>query len=147
MTGVEIDFVVPDSLEALRVYESIFQVVRVEVTAYPRGQNEAVFTIYGTRIHMLDENPDFQLIAPKPGDPKPMWLNITVPDIRETFDKALKASCRVIQEPIEMEELGIVNAIVQDPFGYMWLLHEIKREVSFEERLRIMEEKMGLKPE
>ena len=59
MTGVEIDMVVEDSLSALELYEKIFDVERVEVTTFPKGQNEAVFTLYGVRFHMLDENPDF----------------------------------------------------------------------------------------
>ena len=54
-TGVEFDFVVKDSLQALALYESIFEVERLEVTDLPVGQNEAVFTIYGTRFHRLDE--------------------------------------------------------------------------------------------
>ena len=66
--GVEVNFVVQDSIKALALYESIFEVRRVEVTEYPRGNNEAVFTIYGTRFHMLDENPQFMLIAPKLGE-------------------------------------------------------------------------------
>ena len=82
--GVEVNFVVQDSIKALALYESIFEVRRVEVTEYPRGNNEAVFTIYGTRFHMLDENPQFMLIAPKPGDPNPIWFNVIVPDIKKS---------------------------------------------------------------
>ena len=82
MTGVEIDFVVTDSLQALALYETIFEVERVEVTSFPKGQNEAVFTIYGVRFLMLDKNPEFQLVAPKPGAPQSMWLNVLVPDIQ-----------------------------------------------------------------
>ena len=70
MTGVEIDMVVTASLKALELYEKIFEVKRIEVTDYPKGTNEAVFTIYDTRFHMLDENPEYQLIAPKPGQPQ-----------------------------------------------------------------------------
>ena len=140
--GVEIDFVVRDSLKALELYESVFEIQRVEVTGYETGKNEAVFTMYGTRFHMLDENPDFMLIAPKEGDPKPMWVNIVVPDIRETYGKAMTAGCSVIQPVTEMEALGISNAMFSDPFGYIWMLHQAHREVSFEERCRIMEEQM-----
>ena len=52
--GVEIDFVVSDSLKALDLYEQIFDVKRVEVSDLPTGENEAVFTISDTRFHMLD---------------------------------------------------------------------------------------------
>jgi D-galactarolactone isomerase len=53
MIGVEIDMVVTDCLKALDLYEKIFDIKRVEVTAFPRGENEAIFTLYGVRFHML----------------------------------------------------------------------------------------------
>lgn len=143
MTGVEIDMVVADSLKALEAYERIFDSQRVEVTAYDKGLNEAVFTLYGARFHLLDENPAYQMIAPKPGDPKPMWINLMVPDIRGTFAKAAAAGWTEIQPVTELPDMGVINAVVADPFGYIWMLHQIVREVSFEERSRIMEEQMG----
>ncbi|TEB04387.1 Glyoxalase-like domain protein [Pelotomaculum schinkii] len=143
MIGVEIDMIVSDSLKALSLYEKIFNVERIEVTAYSKGKNEAVFNMYGTRFHMLDENPDFMLVAPKLSDPKPMWCNIIVSDIRETFSKALNAGCIEVQPITELDDFGVINAIFTDPFGYMWMLHQIVREVSFEERCGIMEEKLG----
>ena len=39
MVGVEIDFVVSDSLKALELYEKIFDIERVEVSDLPRGEN------------------------------------------------------------------------------------------------------------
>ncbi len=142
MVGVEIDMVVTDSLAALELYEQIFEVERLEVTNYDKGLNEAVFSMYGTRFHLLDENPEYRLIAPKEGDPKPMWINILVPDIAATYQKAMAAGCTEIQPLTELEDFGVINAILVDPFGYIWMLHEVVREVSFEERCRIMEEKM-----
>lgn len=143
MIGVEIDMIVTDSLKALALYESIFDTQRIEATTYKKGLNEAVFNMYGTRFHLLDENPEYQMTAPKPDDPKPMWFNIVVPDIRETYTKALKAGCVEIQPVTEIPEMGIINTMFVDPFGYLWMLHQIIHEVSFEERCRIMEEKFG----
>lgn len=141
MTGVEIDMVVTDSLKALELYEKIYEVERVEVTDYPKGTNEAVFTIYDTRFHLLDENPEYQLIAPKPGQPQSVWYNVLVPDILAVYDKAMTAGCTTIQQVTEMPEMGSANAMFADPFGYVWMLHQIHREVSFEDRCRVMEEK------
>jgi uncharacterized glyoxalase superfamily protein PhnB len=136
-TGVEIDMIVPDSLEALRLYESIFDVKRIEATDFPKGSNEVVFSIYGVRFHMLDENPDFQMIAPKPGDPKPNWYNITVPNIQKTYKDALGAGCAEVAPIAEIETHGVKTAMFSDPIGYIWQLHEVVREVSFEERVRV----------
>ncbi len=142
MVGVEIDMVVVDCLKALALYEAVFDAKRVEVTSFAPGSNEAVFTIYGTRFHMLDENPAYQMIAPKPGDPKPMWLNVLVEDIRATYAKALEMGCQEVQPVTDMMDFGVMNAVFTDPFGYMWMLHQILREVSFEERCRMFEEGM-----
>ncbi len=139
MIGVEIDIIVSDSLEALELYEKIFEVQRIEATGFEKGFNEAVFTIYGTRFHLLDENPEYGLVAAKPEDPKSVWFNIVVPDIGETFKKAMDSRCKEIQPVTEMEEMGIINAMFSDPYGIVWMLHQIVKEISFEERMKLME--------
>lgn len=141
MIGAEIDMVVPDSLQALALYEKIFDIEPIEVTDFSRGENEVVFTLYGVRFHLLDENTQFEMIAPKPGDPKPIWFNIMVPDIDETFSKALSAGCTQVQQVTEMEAMGVSNAIFSDPFGYLWMLHQVHRVVSFEERKKLWEDR------
>jgi PhnB protein len=142
ITGVEIDMVVYDSVKALALYELVFGVERVEATAYDRGLNEAVFTLYGTRFHLLDENAEYQLFAPKEGEGKPFWLNVLVPDIKATFEKAQQNGFTAVQPLTEMPEMGVSNAILADPFGYVWMLHQIHREVSFEERTEYWDEKL-----
>lgn len=141
MVGVEIDFVVKDCLETLALYEKIFEVERIEVTSFPKGQNEAVFSIYGTRFHLLDENPEFQLLAPKPGDSTSLWFNVLVPDIKKVHEAAMNAGCTQIQDVTDMMDFGVSNSVFTDPFGYMWMLHQIHRVVSFEERVQMFEEK------
>jgi PhnB protein len=133
--------VVSDSLAALNLYAQVFEIERAEVSALPRGQNEAIYTLYGMRFHLLDENPEFELIAPGQGELRSVWFNIVVPDIRETFAKAIRAGFAEIQPVTEIPDFGVSNAIVADPFGYTWLLHQVHREVSFEERTRLWEEK------
>jgi len=142
MVGVEIDMIVSDSLKALELYEKIFEIERIEVTDFPKGENEVVFSLYGSRFHMLDENPTFALKAPNPeNEPQTIWYNIMVPDINDTFSKAMTEGCTEIQAVTEMPEMGASIAIFFDPFGYQWMLHQIHEEVSFEERMRIFEEK------
>ncbi|GAA0459560.1 VOC family protein [Alkalibacillus silvisoli] len=140
MVGVEIDLVVKDSLKALELYEKVFDVKRVEVSNLPRGENEAVFKLYEVQFHLLDENPDFYLIAPKPDDPKTSWVNVTVPDINEMYSKAMEMECTEIQPVTELPDHGVSNAIFMDPFGYVWMLHQVHKEVSHEERLQLWEE-------
>ncbi|WP_440894999.1 VOC family protein [Amphibacillus sp. Q70] len=141
MTGVEIDLIVTDSLKALELYEKIFEIERIEVTDFPQGENEVVFSLYGVRFHMLDENPAFGLKAPTPDHPNTIWFNILVPDIKETYAQALSLGCTELQAVTELPDYGVTNAIFIDPFGYQWMLHQVHKEVSFEERLKLWEEK------
>lgn len=141
MVGVEIDMVVTDSLKALELYKKVFAIEIIEASDFPHGENEAIFTLYGVRFHMLDENPKFHLIAPNPDEPKTIWFNILVPDIKETFTKAISAGCTEIQAVTEMPDYGVSNAVFKDLFGYQWMLHQIHKKVSFEERTQLWEEK------
>lgn len=140
MTGVEIDMVVTDSLKALELYKNIFEIEPIEVTNFPKGENEVIFTLYGVRFHMLDENPQFSLKAPTIDNPKTIWFNILVSDIKETYSKAISSGCIEIQPLTELPEYGVANVIFSDPFGYQWMLHQIYKEVSFEERVELWEE-------
>lgn len=140
INGVEIDFVVSDSLAALKLYEQIFPVKRVEVTNLPIGENEVVFEIYGTRFHVLDQNPEFKLFAPKENHPTTMWMNVTVPDIKKVYTDAIKAGCIEVQTVVELTNYGVSNASFMDPFGYHWMLHQIHRVVDQEERIRLWED-------
>lgn len=139
MVGVELDMVVPDSIKALELYERIFDIEREEVTDFSIGENEVIFTLYGVRFHLLDENPQFHLIAPKPEDPKTSWVNVTVPNIKDTYKQAMEAGCTEIQDVTEIPEIGLSNAIFTDPFGYVWMLHEVHREISKEEMMEFWE--------
>ena len=137
--GTEIDCIVSDARKAFETYQAIFDVNCVEKTDLPLGQNEVVFTLYGTRFHLLDENLDLQMVAPDGG--MSVWFNIAVPNIEETFQKALAAGCTAIQPVVELEGMGAKTAMVSDPFGYLWQLHQILCEVSLEERLNRMQQK------
>lgn len=129
MSEIEVNMVVSDSREALILYEKIFdKIERIEVTAFAKGNNEAIFTLHNMRIHMLDENKDCGLFAPQPETPQSMWINVIVPDIKNTYQKAMEAGCAAIQPPTEIPSHGMINAIFKDRFGYPWMLHEAARK-------------------
>ena len=133
--GVEIDVVVEDCLAALARYEFAFPVERIEVTDLPTGQNEAVFTIFGTRFHFLDAVPDAGLVAPGPEGVQSVWFNLTVPDIAATHAGALDAGFVEIQPVTEIPEMGVSNSILGDGHGLVWMLHQVHRDVPFEDRV------------
>jgi PhnB protein len=140
MIGLEIDMVVQDSIAAFALYKTVFGAEGIEITSFPKGQNEAVFTMFDTRFHLLDENPEYGLHAPTEDKPQSMWCNLVVEDIVQTFQKAEEIGFRVIQPVTHLEDFGVMNAILMDPFGYVWMLHQIIKEVSFEERIQLMKD-------
>jgi len=141
MIGLEIDMVVQDSLAAFALYKTVFGAEEIEITSFPKGLNEAVFTMFGTRFHLLDENHEYGLHAPTESDkPQSMWCNLVVEDIMQIFKKAEEAGFRVIQPATYIEDFGVMNAIIADPFGYVWMFHQIVKEVSFEERMQLMKD-------
>ncbi|MET3683191.1 PhnB protein [Alkalibacillus flavidus] len=125
MGSIELDMVVSSSLDALKVYENVFDLEDVKATDLPEGQNEVLFTLYGMQFHLLDENREAFLVAPSSENPNTSWVNITVDDINKTYQLAMDQGCIEIQPVTEMTDFGLSNAIFMDPFGYMWMLHEV----------------------
>ncbi|MDD4080303.1 MAG: hypothetical protein PHP02_02675 [Eubacteriales bacterium] len=54
--------------------------------------------------------------------------------------KPLPGDFWVVQPVEEMESMGVSNALLEDPFGYIWMLHQVRRVHGFEERTRIFDE-------
>lgn len=143
MQNIELDMIVTDSLAALEKYRSVFDLNVIQATSYDLGLNEAIFSIYDFTIHLLDENPAYDLIAPKENQVFPFWINVTVSDIQDTFNKALFAGFTEIQPVTQLPDFGVSNAVLQDPFGYQWMLHQVNEEKSSEELEEIMEKKFN----
>ena len=125
--AAEICMVVKNSIEAINLYESIFEIKKFEVADKGLGLSEVMFAIYGTPFHLLDENKDHMLIAPQGGDIQSIWMNIAVPDIKGTFQKAMDAGCRQIAPVASIPGTTIQNAVFADNFGYIWMLHQFNQ--------------------
>ena len=138
MIGLEIDMVVTDSLAAFVLYKTVFDAQEIEITSLPKGLNEVVYTMFNTRFHLLDENTEYGLHAPKEEQTQSMWCNLVIEDIVQTVQKAEETGFHIIQPVTHVEDYGVMNAIIADPFGYVWMLHQIVKELSFKERNRIM---------
>ena len=135
MTGVEIDFCVNDVLKAFELYEKVFNAEALAKTAFERGMNAYLFTIFGSRFLMLDENSEYGLNAPKGGRPASIWFNILVEEIQPIYDKALESGFTVIQPFQNMPDIGVQNVMVKDPYGIVWMIHQVDKAVSFEDKI------------
>lgn len=119
----ELCFCLPDTLMAFETYHNVFGADAVNKTAHDKGLNEVVFTISGFRFHMLDENHDYGLFAPKEGQGS-FWFNLVVENIEEVFEKAELAGFTPIMPIQELKEHGLKTSMQKDPWGYVWQLHQ-----------------------
>ena len=133
MLGIEVDLVVKDCQSALEVYEKVFGAIRKSLTSLEPGLNEALFTLWGTNFHLLDANPEYHLMAPQEGITLPVFFNVTVPNLKVVYQKALDEGFQIIQPPKRVADKDIINALVLDPFGYVWVIHEFEDD-AFEDR-------------
>ncbi|MCC5894688.1 MAG: VOC family protein [Alkalibacterium sp.] len=143
MKSIELDMIVSDSLAALKTYQTVFDLKVDQATAYDRGLNEVIFSLYDLTIHLLDENPEYGLAAPEKNQMLPFWINVTVPDIQLTFSEAITAGFTEIQPVTKIPDFGVSNAVLLDPFGYQWMLHEVHEEKSTEELKNLMDQEFN----
>ncbi len=125
MEDIEINMIVKDSLNALRVYEEVFNAQLVSKTNLGVGLNEVTFKIQTLKIHILDENKEYGLIAPTSDSYIPFSINITTENIQSIFKKAMENNFYCIQKITEILHMNVKNAVLKDEFGYTWILHEI----------------------
>ena len=138
MRDVEIDIVVPSSIEALALYKQIFDIEIDRETKFDSESKEVFFKMYGVCFHLLDEDPEQSLFAPKKADSKPIWINVTVPNIEEVYTRAMDAESIEVQGITLLEAFGLRNAVFMDRLGYKWMLHQKNREVCFEDKSKTL---------
>jgi PhnB protein len=112
---------------------------RIDVTDCLLGYNEATFAMYGVRFRLLDANRELHLVRPQPGLLASVWANLMVDDIQQVFDKALACGWSVLQPVSQTMEYGVSSAVLVDPCGHSWMLHQIHRVVAMEERMMLHE--------
>ena len=128
LQAVEFDFIVDNIKQTKEVYQAIFGIKIIEETDFPVGSNELVFNLAGTRFHLLDANPDYNLQAPDPEEEFPFWFNVSITDINDIWEKAMAADCHALVEPTESEISGSITAMFRDPDGYTWMLNDFAED-------------------
>lgn len=128
LQAVEFDFIVDNIKQTKEVYQAIFGIEIIEETDFPVGSNELVFNLAGTRFHLLDANPDYNLQAPDSEEEFPFWFNVSITDINDIWEKAMAADCHALVEPTESETSGSITAMFRDPDGYTWMLNDFAED-------------------
>lgn len=124
MSRVEINYVVADCLAATEEYADILGGKIIEKTDLEKGLNESIIEIGGALFHLMDENADYQLVAPKEGGNQSSWINLRQDGIQGIWEKALQRGWSEVMALADIEEVGLKQGILRDNFGYVWILQE-----------------------
>jgi len=125
MNGVKISLVVNDCFVAFDLYKKVFDAKELHRTSLSKGQNRIAFMMCGGSFQLFDENRKFLLSAPAKLSPRSVWFDLLVDDVELTVQKGKDAGFLVFEPAQFLEDFGRVFATIGDPFGYMWMLHEI----------------------
>lgn len=137
-----LNMVVPDAMEAMAFYEKVFDAKRGDIFHFPdkKGANEANVTVGSVALRLIDENAAYRCYPPKEGEVDSIWLQIIVDDTQAVLKRAVENGAVVGQETSEF--MGTKYAEITDPFGYIWTINQIIREVSYEERRQFYTEQL-----
>ncbi len=93
-------------------------------------------------IMLADEFPNMGAVGPKSIGGSPVTIHVYVEDVDATFDKALQAGARALQEPTD-QFYGDRSGQFEDPFGHRWSVASHVEDVAPDEMQRRIAEATG----
>lgn len=113
--------VVPDAVEAMEFYGKAFGATRMVHMPGPGGQGtmHAEMKIGDSHVMLTDENPQWEMNAPKTLGGSAVSFMIFLEDCDAAFEKAVAAGCEV-KFPISDMFWGDRMGKLVDPYGYQW---------------------------
>jgi len=122
---VEVNMVAKSAKEAAKYYEKLFNAITKMETDHEGQLNEVVLEVGGTDIRILDENPDFGLVAPTDESIASTWLNVYVEDIYQLNEVCHEQNCQIISPITEFNEGRAINLVFKDVFNHVWVINQI----------------------
>ena len=108
--------------DAIEFYKKAFGAIEKLRLLMPDGKiAHAELEIEGSLLMMADENPDWGTKSPDTLGGNPVTLSLYVPDVNQSFQKAIDAGATVIM-PVKDEFYGDRTGQILDPFGYKWMI-------------------------
>jgi PhnB protein len=89
-------------------------------------------------VMLAEENPSYNK-SPQMLEGTSVILNLYVPDVDETVDRALKEGAKLIF-PVADQFYGDRAGRIQDPFGHMWIISKHLKDVTAQEMQNQMDE-------
>ncbi|MEM7300124.1 MAG: VOC family protein [Pseudomonadota bacterium] len=112
-----------------------------------RGPNDgkighAELSIFGRRMMLADEFPDFGALGPETIGGSPVKLHLMVDDVDKVFAAALAAGATELR-PVKDQFHGHRGGMIADPAGHHWFIQTKTEDVSPEEMQRRWASEMG----
>jgi len=132
-----------DASRAIEFYKRVFGAVEHFRLTEPNGKlAHAEIAIGGSVLKLADEYPDYGSRSPESYGGSPIRLHISVADADAVVAEAVKAGAKIIR-PVEDQFYGDRTGLIQDPFGYSWVMSTHKEDLSREELQRRFHEMLS----
>jgi len=131
--------IVQNGAKAIAFYRAVFGAREVERYATPTGQIvHAALDLDGATISLADAAPDWQNLSPDQLSGSPVILQLRCDDPDAVCAAAVKHGAEVIF-PVADHFYGYREGRIRDPFGHLWILSKLIREMTPEEIQRAMD--------
>jgi PhnB protein len=132
--------------DAIAFYKKAFGAEEIYRMPMPEGKvGHAEIQIGDSRIMLADEFPDMpDAVAKSPATlgGTTFSLNVYIPDVDARFQRAVDAGA-TIKRPVKDQFYGDRSGILEDPFGFVWILSTHVEDLTPEE----MQERMEAMPQ
>jgi PhnB protein len=116
--------------DAIDFYKQAFGAEELMRLPGPDGRlMHGAVRINGATVMLTDENRQWGALGPKTLGGSPVTLNLTVPNVDASFERAVRAGATAVM-PVADQFWGDRYGIVRDPFGHSWALLTPIRQMS-----------------
>ncbi|MFK7984935.1 MAG: VOC family protein [Sandaracinaceae bacterium] len=131
--------VVPDAAAALDWYARALGASERERHTAPSGLVvEALISVRGAAVSVVDEKPEWGNVAPSSLGGSAVLLRLHVDDADAAGAQMVENGATIVV-PIADRFYGFREGRLQDPFGHLWILSQHLEDVSAEEIQRGLE--------
>jgi uncharacterized glyoxalase superfamily protein PhnB len=125
--------VVRDAAGAADFYRNAFGAQELERIPTPDGRIMSLQLRIGeTTLHVADEFPEMDVLAPPSIGGTPVVLGLEVDDAAAVFARAQSAGAQV-RQPLGEMVWGDLHGQIEDPFGHRWNISQHLRDVPSDE--------------
>jgi len=126
--------VVPDCNAAIEFYQKAFGAEETSARILDENNRvgHAMFDIGESTIHISDEHPELDILAPGTIGNSPVRLMLQVDDVDTTFKLALDLGAKELI-PVADQFYGERSGRLMDPSGHTWILSTTIEDLSDDE--------------